>query len=53
MCHHIKKNKVIILLEMNDKCRSNQSPTSQEGKGNQLTIEGKPIPFKEAGKVTQ
>jgi hypothetical protein len=34
MCYYIQKNKVIILLEMNDKCSSNQCPTFEEYKGN-------------------
>jgi hypothetical protein len=34
MCYYIQKNKVIILLEMNDKWKSDQSLTSQECGGN-------------------
>lgn len=34
MHHCIQNNKVIIPLETSDKCKKNQSPTSQKDKGN-------------------
>ncbi len=36
MCHHIEKNKVMIPLETSDKCKNNQSLTSQKNMGNKL-----------------
>ncbi len=36
MCHHIEKNRVMISLETNYKCKNNQSPTSQKNMGNKL-----------------
>ncbi len=34
MCYCIEKNKVIILLEMSDKCKIIKCPTFQECEGN-------------------
>jgi hypothetical protein len=34
--HCIEKNKVIIPLKMDDKCKNNENPTSQEGEGNKF-----------------
>jgi hypothetical protein len=33
MCHHIEKNRVMIPLETSDKCKNDQSPTSQKKHG--------------------
>jgi hypothetical protein len=46
MCHYIEKNKAIIPLETNDKCMSDQNPTSQKGAGSNRTIEDRPSPPK-------
>jgi hypothetical protein len=42
MCHNIEKNKVMILLETNDKCKNNQHPTSQKARAVNQTIEKRP-----------
>jgi hypothetical protein len=36
MCHHIEKNRVMILLETSNKCKNDQSPTSQKNMRNKL-----------------
>jgi len=46
MCYCIQKNRVIILLETNKKCKNDQNPTSQECKDNSLN-------YKKEAKVTQ
>lgn len=42
MCHDIEKNKVIILLEINDKCKNNQNPMPQKAKVVNQTTEKRP-----------
>lgn len=43
-CHHIEKTKLIILLEMNDKCEW-LKPNIQKGEGNKLNHGMKAEPF--------
>jgi hypothetical protein len=53
MCYYILKNGVIILLERNHKCKSDQNPTSQEGRDNKSNHSEKAkSPLEEANKVT-
>ncbi len=42
MCHDIEKNKVIILLETNDKCKNNQNPMPQKARVVNQTTEKRP-----------
>ncbi len=50
MHHCIEKNRAIVPLEMNDKCMSDQNPTSQKGACSNWTIEDRPSPPKKIGK---
>jgi hypothetical protein len=43
---------MIILLEISDKCKNDQNTTSQEVRGSKLTIQGRPNPLEEVGKMT-
>jgi hypothetical protein len=51
MCYYIQNNKVIIMLEMSDKCKNDQCPTSQKCEITVRTIERRPTPFEEARKM--
>jgi 4-hydroxy-3-methylbut-2-enyl diphosphate reductase IspH len=42
MCHDIEKNKVIILLETNDKCKNNQNPMPQKARVVNQTTKKRP-----------
>ncbi len=52
MCHGIEKNRVIILLETNDKCKNNQNTTSQNVRVVNQTIEKKPSTLEIISKMT-
>jgi hypothetical protein len=51
MCYYIQKNKVIILLEMSDKCWSDQCPTFEEYKGNNRNYRKEVEPIQKSRKM--
>ncbi len=52
MCPGIEKNRVIILLETNDKCKKNQNPTSRKVGAVNQTTEKKPSTLEIISKMT-
>jgi hypothetical protein len=48
MCHHIKKNKVIILLKMNESTGAIRAQHPKKVGATSCTIDGKLNPFEEA-----
>jgi hypothetical protein len=51
MCYYIQNNKVIILLEMSNKCRNDQCPTSKNAGVVVQIRKRRPNLLEEAGRV--